>query len=105
MASWQEPTPDRVEGYFKELNNWDRWGSDDQVGTVNLITVPRPGAGRQHLPGTPRDRLRRRGTLRVFIYRHATAARWQHRGSSTPFGDFLGQAEEGQGHEYPNAQN
>jgi hypothetical protein len=39
MASWQEPTPDRVEGYFKELNNWDRWGNDDQVGTVNLITA------------------------------------------------------------------
>lgn len=39
MANWLPPTKDRVEGYFKELNNWDRWGSDDQLGTVNLITA------------------------------------------------------------------
>jgi kynurenine formamidase len=32
------PTQDRVEGYFKELNNWGRWGNDDQLGTLNLIT-------------------------------------------------------------------
>ena len=34
-------TQDRVEGYFKSLNNWGRWGHDDQVGTVNLITAAR----------------------------------------------------------------
>jgi kynurenine formamidase len=38
MADWTPPTPDRVEGYFKELNNWGRWGDGDQRGTVNLIT-------------------------------------------------------------------
>jgi len=38
MADWKPPTQDRVEGYFKELNNWGRWGNDDQKGTVNLIT-------------------------------------------------------------------
>jgi kynurenine formamidase len=27
-----------VESYFKELNNWGRWGADDQRGTLNLIT-------------------------------------------------------------------
>jgi kynurenine formamidase len=38
MADWTPPTQDRVEGYFKELNNWGRWGDADQRGTVNLIT-------------------------------------------------------------------
>ena len=37
-------TQDRVEGYFKSLNNWGRWGHDDQVGTVNLITAARRAA-------------------------------------------------------------
>jgi kynurenine formamidase len=35
------PTQDRVEAYFKELNNWGRWGHDDQRGTLNLITPAR----------------------------------------------------------------
>src|SRR6266849_177397 len=39
MADWTPPTQDRVEGYFKELNNWGRWGHDDQRGTANLITA------------------------------------------------------------------
>jgi kynurenine formamidase len=39
MADWTAPTQDRVEGYFKELNNWGRWGDTDQRGTVNLITA------------------------------------------------------------------
>src|SRR5688572_13533128 len=39
MADWTPPTQDRVEGYFKELNNWGRWGDADQLGTVNLITA------------------------------------------------------------------
>ena len=38
MADWTAPTQSRVEGYFKELNNWGRWGNDDQRGTANLIT-------------------------------------------------------------------
>jgi len=38
MADWTPPTQDRVESYFKELNNWGRWGDTDQRGTVNLIT-------------------------------------------------------------------
>jgi kynurenine formamidase len=38
MAEWKPPTQDRANGYFKELNNWGRWGNDDQKGTVNLIT-------------------------------------------------------------------
>jgi kynurenine formamidase len=39
MADWTPPAQDRVEGYFKELNNWGRWGDTDQRGTVNLITA------------------------------------------------------------------
>jgi kynurenine formamidase len=39
MADWTAPTQDRVEGYFKEINNWGRWGDGDQLGTVNLITA------------------------------------------------------------------
>jgi len=39
MADWMPPTQDRVEAYFKELNNWGRWGHDDQRGTANLITA------------------------------------------------------------------
>jgi kynurenine formamidase len=38
MADWTPPTQDRAEGYFKDLNNWGRWGDADQRGTVNLIT-------------------------------------------------------------------
>jgi kynurenine formamidase len=44
MAEKTVVTQDRVEGYFKSLNNWGRWGHDDQVGTVNLITPARRAA-------------------------------------------------------------
>jgi kynurenine formamidase len=40
------PTQDRVEAYFKQLNNWGRWGNDDQRGTANLITAAKQGAAR-----------------------------------------------------------
>jgi kynurenine formamidase len=39
MPDWTAPTQARVEDYFKEINNWGRWGDGDQVGTVNLITA------------------------------------------------------------------
>ncbi|MBI4300512.1 MAG: cyclase family protein [Chloroflexi bacterium] len=32
------PTEEEVLGYIKRLSNWGRWGSDDQLGTLNLIT-------------------------------------------------------------------
>ena len=31
-------TKDDVERWKKELSNWGRWGKDDQIGTINLIT-------------------------------------------------------------------
>ena len=37
-------TQDRAEGYFRELNNWGRWGNDDQLGTLNLITPEKQAA-------------------------------------------------------------
>ncbi|WP_328332130.1 cyclase family protein [Kribbella sp. NBC_00382] len=32
------PTQDEVLGYFETLSNWGRWGDDDELGTLNLIT-------------------------------------------------------------------
>lgn len=34
------PVPDEavVLGYFRALSNWGRWGKDDQLGTLNLVT-------------------------------------------------------------------
>ena len=34
----QKPTADEVIGYFDTLSNWGRWGADDRLGTLNLIT-------------------------------------------------------------------
>ncbi|MFQ5521832.1 MAG: cyclase family protein, partial [Candidatus Methylomirabilia bacterium] len=44
MSDWTAPTQAHIEGYFKELNNWGRWGDNDQVGTVNLITAAKRAA-------------------------------------------------------------
>ncbi len=32
------PTEDEVLGYLETLSNWGRWGRDDRLGTLNLIT-------------------------------------------------------------------
>jgi kynurenine formamidase len=32
------PSEDTVLSWFDDLSNWDRWGSDDRLGTLNLIT-------------------------------------------------------------------
>ena len=34
----QAPSQDEVLGYFDKLSNWGRWGKDDILGTLNLIT-------------------------------------------------------------------
>jgi kynurenine formamidase len=36
-----KPTADEVIGYFDSLSNWGRWGTDDRLGTLNLITPER----------------------------------------------------------------
>jgi kynurenine formamidase len=33
-----QPSEDEVESYFTRLSNWGRWGRDDTLGTLNLIT-------------------------------------------------------------------
>ena len=32
------PTEEEVLGYAETLRNWDRWGPDDELGTLNFIT-------------------------------------------------------------------
>ena len=32
------PTKEEVLAYLKEDTNWGRWGKDDQVGAVNMVT-------------------------------------------------------------------
>jgi hypothetical protein len=38
MPEHRPPTKEEVEGYLRDRRNWGRWGADDQVGAVNLIT-------------------------------------------------------------------
>jgi kynurenine formamidase len=33
-----QPSEDEVVSYFDKLSNWGRWGPDDRLGTLNLIT-------------------------------------------------------------------
>ncbi len=37
-ASSHNVTPEQYERWKKELSNWGRWGKDDEIGTLNLIT-------------------------------------------------------------------
>ena len=38
MTTRQIPTETEVIGYMDSLSNWGRWGQDDELGTLNLIT-------------------------------------------------------------------
>ena|SRR5687767_7000649 len=38
MVSSKIPTEQEMLSYFKSLSNWGRWGDDDELGTLNLIT-------------------------------------------------------------------
>jgi kynurenine formamidase len=44
MTDWTAPSQAEVEAYFKDVNNWGRWGDDDQLGTANLITPAKQAA-------------------------------------------------------------
>ena len=33
-------TGEQVDRWMKEANNWGRWGTDDELGMINLITPP-----------------------------------------------------------------
>ena len=37
MATRQIPSEEQVIGWMDSLSNWDRWGAEDQLGTLNLI--------------------------------------------------------------------
>lgn len=38
MQEHRTPTRAEVDSYLKDRRNWGRWGQDDQVGAVNLVT-------------------------------------------------------------------
>lgn len=38
QTSFPIPTQEDVLRYFDDLSNWGRWGADDELGTLNLIT-------------------------------------------------------------------
>jgi kynurenine formamidase len=40
-----QPSEQEVLHYFDKLSNWGRWGADDRLGTLNLITPERRLAG------------------------------------------------------------
>ena len=44
MPHWTPPTEAEVDRYFERLNNWGRWGLDDQRGTLNLVTPAKRAA-------------------------------------------------------------
>ena len=35
------PSEQEVLGYFDSLSNWGRWGDDDQMGTLNFLSLRR----------------------------------------------------------------
>jgi hypothetical protein len=35
-----EGLEERLRAFLRERRNWGRWGSDDQLGTANLVTTP-----------------------------------------------------------------
>ena len=39
MADWPIPTKERMDEIFESSKNWGRWGADDEVGALNLITA------------------------------------------------------------------
>jgi len=39
MPERPAPTRDEVLAYLHERRNWGRWGEDDQMGAINLITA------------------------------------------------------------------
>jgi kynurenine formamidase len=38
ISAQVSPTRDEVLSFFESLSNWGRWGKDDELGTLNLIT-------------------------------------------------------------------
>jgi kynurenine formamidase len=75
------PSRDRVEAYFKELNNWGRWGHDDQLGTVNLITPAKQAQAQRLIKkgrtvSLARDVIRGRCTCTTHLPSSASGWTW-----------------------------
>ncbi len=47
MSEMPLPTKEEVAAYLRDRRNWGRWGDDDQVGAVNLITPEKCAAAAQ----------------------------------------------------------
>lgn len=69
-------TKGELERWMKELSNWGRWGKDDQLGTVNLITpakrrqaasLVKDGISVSLAPSVPVGKIGTGGTLPKFI--------------------------------------
>ena len=70
-GAWAQTDSDRTvtaaqyEQWKMELTNWGRWGADDEIGALNLITPGQAagggGPGRGGLHGIPGRRCRHRG--------------------------------------------
>ncbi len=41
MADGEIPTRERMDAIFEAVKNWNRWGADDELGALNLITPQR----------------------------------------------------------------
>ena len=39
MTALKAPTEEEILGYAESCSNWGRWGPDDQLGTLNLVTA------------------------------------------------------------------
>src|SRR5512138_1184796 len=44
MSERPLPTEQEVLGWIRQRNNWGRWGKDDQLGAINLITPAKRAA-------------------------------------------------------------
>lgn len=38
MAEWPIPTKERMDEIYEAVENWGRWGAEDEIGALNLIT-------------------------------------------------------------------
>ena len=52
------PTKEEVLAYLKEDRNWGRWGNDDQVGAVNMVTPEKRLAAASAIHGAVQRTLR-----------------------------------------------
>ena len=54
MTERTVPSHDEVLSYLKDRSNWGRWGPDDEMGALNLITpAKRVAAARWFAAGGP----------------------------------------------------